>query len=502
MWESPNLLADAVLVDLAKRNVQNRLGINPDLPGNHGHVLYELNRLQKRQKGEGWDMKRLLFLLLFLPSLAFSEAYMWGISNGTIVYSDPQTACEEIYNTRNMHGEIIHQARFVSNTRYTCAEKYASSPGDYNTVGKYIWRYGTSCPEGTSENLSTGLCEPEPDQCEAGNEIMRATYAVFGGSPNPPSLICSSSCEYNFKHLSGVGMSNPDKPDVFKYNATYMSNGNNCESETPPEPEPDQPPPEPDPPKPGDPDYCPPGWSKGPDGSTCFRDPDNPDPGGDGGGSDGGDNAGSDGGDNGSGGDGGTGGTGGDGGGSDGGNNGGGGSGGTGGGDGGTGGDGDGGSGGNGGTGGSGDGNGDGEGEEEGEGKYSGGADCQSAPECSGDAIQCGIVDQQWRMRCDFEKAYDYEGNVDKIESALTGPRFELNEGDGPIEVPSFLDMHARWLGSSSCPPPETVSLRLAGKSFALSYDPLCRAASAISPLVVIIATVLATLYIGRGSEG
>ena len=53
MWESPNLLSDPVLVDLAKRNVQNRLGINPDLPGNVGHVLYEVKRLQKRQKGEG-----------------------------------------------------------------------------------------------------------------------------------------------------------------------------------------------------------------------------------------------------------------------------------------------------------------------------------------------------------------------------------------------------------------------------------------------------------------
>lgn len=53
MWKSAKLLADPVLVDLAKRNVQNRLGINPDLPGNHGHVLYEVKRLQKRQKGEG-----------------------------------------------------------------------------------------------------------------------------------------------------------------------------------------------------------------------------------------------------------------------------------------------------------------------------------------------------------------------------------------------------------------------------------------------------------------
>lgn len=53
MWESQNLLSDPALVDLAKRNVQNRLGINPDLPGNVGHVFYEVQRMQKRQKGEG-----------------------------------------------------------------------------------------------------------------------------------------------------------------------------------------------------------------------------------------------------------------------------------------------------------------------------------------------------------------------------------------------------------------------------------------------------------------
>lgn len=51
MWESPKLLADPVLVDLAKLNVQNRLGINADLPGNVGHVFYEIKRLLK-QRGQ------------------------------------------------------------------------------------------------------------------------------------------------------------------------------------------------------------------------------------------------------------------------------------------------------------------------------------------------------------------------------------------------------------------------------------------------------------------
>ncbi|NLY16731.1 MAG: hypothetical protein GXZ05_10205 [Gammaproteobacteria bacterium] len=106
-------------------------------------------------------------------------------------------------------------------------------------------------------------------------------------------------------------------------------------------------------------------------------------------------------------------------------------------------------------------------------------------------------------MRCDFEKAYDYEAHKGDIEGLLQGDEFNLIEGAEAIEVPSFLDMHARWLGSSSCPPDETMTLRLGGgRTFALSYEPLCQAASSISPLLVIIATVLATLYIGRGSEG
>lgn len=43
MWESPNLLSDPALVDLAKCNVQNRLGINPDLP--EKGVVVELGKL-------------------------------------------------------------------------------------------------------------------------------------------------------------------------------------------------------------------------------------------------------------------------------------------------------------------------------------------------------------------------------------------------------------------------------------------------------------------------
>lgn len=47
MWESTELLSDPALVYLAKRNLQNRLGINADQL-DFGHVLFEIKRLKQR----------------------------------------------------------------------------------------------------------------------------------------------------------------------------------------------------------------------------------------------------------------------------------------------------------------------------------------------------------------------------------------------------------------------------------------------------------------------
>ncbi|WP_425090094.1 virulence factor TspB C-terminal domain-related protein [Stutzerimonas stutzeri] len=253
---------------------------------------------------------------------------------------------------------------------------------------------------------------------------------------------------------------------------------------------------------PSDPDDpgCPPGygWS----GTTCAKNPDdngNP-PGGDtGGGNDGGDgDGGNTGGGSGGGGD------------SGGGN--------TGGGDGSSGGDGDGdgdGTGGPGsgaGGGGSGDGNGDGDGSgsgggngdgEEGEDDSSvGGEPCDATLTCEGDAVQCAILRQQKELRCHAEEQADFEKHESAIEAAVTGDRFQLDEGSGVIDVPSFINQGTRFL-PSACPAAESFSLTTAGGStFQLSYEPLCRAASDLSGLFVAVATVLAALYVGRGVGG
>lgn len=142
----------------------------------------------------------------------------------------------------------------------------------------------------------------------------------------------------------------------------------------------------------------------------------------------------------------------------------------------------------------------EGEDDEEDESEFGGGDSCESPPSCSGDAIQCGIAQQSWLMRCAYEESNNFPAQQVEIEGLVTGPQFELLEAENEIEVPSFLDNHARWLGSA-CPPEEVFNLRLGGgKTFALSYQPLCQAATTISPLIIIIATVMATLYIGRSA--
>lgn len=142
----------------------------------------------------------------------------------------------------------------------------------------------------------------------------------------------------------------------------------------------------------------------------------------------------------------------------------------------------------------------DGEEEEE-QSSVTGGDKCDNPPFCTGDAIQCAILDQQYITRCNAEDLYDYEKHKDEIEQLVTGSKFELQD-TSIVEMSSFVTGHTRWL-SSTCPADETMSLRTnGGRTFSLSYLPLCNAADAIAPLIVIIATLLATLYVGRGAGG
>lgn len=142
------------------------------------------------------------------------------------------------------------------------------------------------------------------------------------------------------------------------------------------------------------------------------------------------------------------------------------------------------------------------EGEEEGAERLAAAGSCDAGFTCSGDAIDCEVLRQQKEQLCLAEEMADFPKHQSAIEAAVTGDQFQLDEGSGVIDVPSFINQGTRFL-PSACPTAERFSLITAGgRSFELSYEPLCRAASDLSGLFVAVATVLAALYVGRSVGG
>jgi len=147
----------------------------------------------------------------------------------------------------------------------------------------------------------------------------------------------------------------------------------------------------------------------------------------------------------------------------------------------------------------------EGEGEDEGEEgpeRLASAGSCDASFSCSGDPIDCEVLRQQKEQLCLAEEMTDFPKQQSAIEAAVTGDRFQLDEGNGVIDVPSFINQGTRFL-PSACPAAESFSLTTAGgRTFQLSYEPLCRAASDLSGLFVAVATVLAALYVGRAVGG
>lgn len=130
-----------------------------------------------------------------------------------------------------------------------------------------------------------------------------------------------------------------------------------------------------------------------------------------------------------------------------------------------------------------------------------GGGSCDALPSCSGDAIDCAVLAEQHKTRCNAEEAGDFPKHKGDIEGLLSGDKFQPN-ADQEISAGSFVNSGARFL-PSTCPVDTNFSLSFAGgHSYALSYSPFCFFAESISPLIVIAATVFAALYVGRAFGG
>ncbi|MAE23960.1 MAG: hypothetical protein CMK92_16470 [Pseudomonas sp.] len=96
---------------------------------------------------------------------------------------------------------------------------------------------------------------------------------------------------------------------------------------------------------------------------------------------------------------------------------------------------------------------------------------------------------------------WTYDANVKKqIADEMAGEAYQLEESSIPV---SGLFTEAlnkgRWL-PQSCPAPQTVSVM--GRTYSISWEPLCRFATAMGPIVVALASIFFAVFIGRGLKG
>lgn len=122
---------------------------------------------------------------------------------------------------------------------------------------------------------------------------------------------------------------------------------------------------------------------------------------------------------------------------------------------------------------------------------------CDTELKCEGDVIQCAILRKQKEQLCQW--VYNDQVRSD-IESELSGEDYQIKEES--IAVSGLFNEavnKGRWL-PQSCPSPQSFSVM--GRSYSFSWEPACRFAEAIGPLIVALASIFFAVSIGRGIKG
>tara|TARA_Y100001951_G_scaffold105223_1_gene120831 strand:+ start:4545 stop:5471 length:927 start_codon:yes stop_codon:yes gene_type:complete len=122
---------------------------------------------------------------------------------------------------------------------------------------------------------------------------------------------------------------------------------------------------------------------------------------------------------------------------------------------------------------------------------------CDTELKCEGDVIQCAILRKQKEQLCQW--VYNDQVRSD-IESELAGEDYQIKEES--IAVSGLFTEavnKGRWL-PQSCPSPQSFSVM--GRSYSFSWEPACRFAEAIGPLIVALASIFFAVSIGRGIKG
>ncbi|MCD1646979.1 virulence factor TspB C-terminal domain-related protein [Marinobacter adhaerens] len=141
---------------------------------------------------------------------------------------------------------------------------------------------------------------------------------------------------------------------------------------------------------------------------------------------------------------------------------------------------------------------------DEGDGSYSSNG-CEAPPECEGDAIQCGIVQETWEDRCLIHEASD---QADDFFNQQTNGIGNLN--DEGLELVDSMDMDLSEEmtdftavsdpAPASCPEP--VQLNLSLGAYEVEFTAFCDLAEQVRPLTLFIFSFLGALSIARAVMG
>lgn len=103
---------------------------------------------------------------------------------------------------------------------------------------------------------------------------------------------------------------------------------------------------------------------------------------------------------------------------------------------------------------------------------------CSVTPTCSGDAIQCAILYETWRGRCNPIDAVEYEQVNDALIDYAEGMKEDIFKA--PIDVTSALNVQSEY---GTCPAP--LQLNLLGNTVDISWQVFCDIAVLIRPLII-----------------
>lgn len=125
---------------------------------------------------------------------------------------------------------------------------------------------------------------------------------------------------------------------------------------------------------------------------------------------------------------------------------------------------------------------------------------------CSGDPIQCAILEQQYLQRCASEEAGEFESpdfSQSQIESALG-----IGEGDSDFsdtveeaDVSGIFDDVVSQTGQGATCPAD-LSLDLAIGTIPVSLQPLCDLAEMLGILLLILASLVSFKIVQSGFDG